>query len=77
MSFMMMPWAGHICISEGTLNTGREESEKEEKKDKSVDGFWVCNKPQLQSTPSYKHIPFFIPQLQDNAEKSKFAIRKS
>lgn len=56
---MLMPWAGHICISEGALNTGRQESEKEEKMDKSMDGFWVYNKPQLQIYPRNKHIHFF------------------
>ena len=49
---MVMPWAGHIYTTEGALNTERKESKKKEKKmDKSMDVFWVCDKPQLHSSP--------------------------
>jgi len=32
MSFILMPWAGHIYISEGTLNTREKRVRKRKKK---------------------------------------------
>lgn len=66
---MVMPWVGHICITEGALCTERKEQKRVGKKmEKSMDVFWVCNKPQLHSSPCNGHFQFLF-QYQDSAEK--------